>query len=79
MGMKMYFMCRAFDGIFSLQVKPDSKPYQLPQRHVAYVLWKLFKEEWERLQQQYIIIHLGIAETANIATASSSYLSLMVK
>ena len=24
-----------FDGTFSLQVKPDSKPYQVPQRHIA--------------------------------------------
>ena len=27
-----------FDGMFSLQVKPDSKPYQAPPRHVAYAL-----------------------------------------
>ena len=27
-----------FDGTFSLQLKPDSKPYQAPLRHVAYAL-----------------------------------------
>ena len=27
-----------FKGTFSLQLKPDSKPYQVPPRHVAYVL-----------------------------------------
>ena len=32
-----------FEGTLSLQLKPDSKPYQVPQRHVAYVLEKLFK------------------------------------
>ena len=30
-----------FEGIFTLQLKPDSKPYQAPPRHVAYVLQKL--------------------------------------
>ena len=34
-----------FEGTFSLQFKPDSKPYQVPPRHVAYALQKLFKEE----------------------------------
>ena len=27
-----------FDGMFSLQLKPDSKPYQAPLRHIAYAL-----------------------------------------
>ena len=27
-----------FKGTFSLQLKPDSRPYQAPQRHIAYVL-----------------------------------------
>ena len=31
-----------FDGTFSLQLKPDSKPYQVPLRHVAYMLQKPF-------------------------------------
>ena len=25
-----------FEGTFSLQLKPDSKPYQVPPRHMAY-------------------------------------------
>ena len=29
-----------FKGTFSLQLKPDSKPYQVPPRHVAYALQK---------------------------------------
>ena len=33
-----------FKGTFSLQLKPDSKPYQAPPRCVAYALQKLFKE-----------------------------------
>ena len=49
-----------FDGMLSLQVKPDSKPYQAPPRHVVYVLQKPFKEELERLQQQDNITPLGI-------------------
>ena len=34
-----------FRGTFSLQLKPDSKPYQAPPMHVAYALQELFKEE----------------------------------
>ena len=34
-----------FEGMFSLQLKPDSKPYQVPLRHVAYVLQKALKDE----------------------------------
>ena len=34
-----------FKGTFSLQLKLDSKPYQVPPRHVAYALQKPFKEE----------------------------------
>ena len=36
-----------FDGKFSLQEKADSKPYQVPPRHVAYALQKPFKDESE--------------------------------
>ena len=36
-----------FKGTFSLQLKPNSKPYQVPPRRVAYVLQKPFKEELE--------------------------------
>ena len=34
-----------FEVMFSLQLKPNSKPYQAPPRHVAYSLQKPFKEE----------------------------------
>ena len=53
-----------FEGTFSLQLKPDSKPYQVPPRHMAYALQKPFKEELEWLQEQIIIIPLGVDETA---------------
>ena len=36
-----------FEGTFSLQLKLDSKPYQAPPRHVAYVLQKPLQEELE--------------------------------
>ena len=49
-----------FEGTFSLQLKPNSKPYQVPPRHVAYALQKLFKEELEQLQEMDIITPLGI-------------------
>ena len=53
-----------FKGTFSLQLKPDSKPYQAPPRYVAYVLQKLFKEELERLHKMDIIAPLGVDEMA---------------
>ena len=34
-----------FKGTFSLQLKPDSKLYQVPLRHVVYALQKPFKDE----------------------------------
>ena len=34
-----------FEGTFSLQLKPDSQPYQVPPRHVACALQKPFKKE----------------------------------
>ena len=55
---------RCFEGTFSLQLKPDSKPYQAPPRHVAYALQKLFKEELEHLQEMDIIRPLGVDEMA---------------
>ena len=51
-----------FKDTFSLQLKPDSKPYQVPLRHVAYILQKPFKEELEQLQKMDIITHLGVDE-----------------
>ena len=47
-----------------MQVRLDSKPYQVPSRHIAYAIQKLFKEELERLQQLGIIIPIGIDEMA---------------
>ena len=38
-----------FEGTFSLQLTPDSKPYQAPPRCVAYALQKPFKEELDWL------------------------------
>ena len=53
-----------FQGIFLLQLKPDSKPYQAPPRHMAYALQKPFKEELEWLQEMDIIAPLGVDKTA---------------
>ena len=36
-----------FDGTFSLEVRPNSKPYQAPLRNIAYALQKPLKEELE--------------------------------
>ena len=52
-----------FKGTFSLQLKPDGKPYQAPPRHVAHVLQEPFKEELRRLQEMDIIRPLGIDKT----------------
>ena len=51
-----------FEGTFSLQLKPDSKPYQVPLRCVAYVLQKPFKDELDWLHKPDIIIPLGVDE-----------------
>ena len=53
-----------FEGTFSLQLKPNSKPYQVPPRCMAYTLWKPFKEELEQLQELDIIAPLGVDEMA---------------
>ena len=53
-----------FKGTFSLQLKLDSKPYQVPSRHIAYVLQKPFKEELQLLQELDIILLLGVDETS---------------
>ena len=53
-----------FEGTFSLQFKLNSKPYQAPPRHVAYVLQKSFQEELQQLQELDIIMLLGVDETA---------------
>ena len=49
-----------FKGTFSLQLKLDSKPYQVPPRCIAYALQKLFKEELQNLQELDIIAPLGV-------------------
>ena len=53
-----------FKGTFSLQLKPDSKPYQAPPRCVAYALQKPFKEELRCLQDMDIITPLGVDKTS---------------
>ena len=52
-----------FEGTFSLQLKPDSKPYQAPPRCVAYVLQEPFKEELRHLQEMDIITPLEVDKT----------------
>ena len=52
-----------FKCTFSLQLKPDSKPYQVPPRQVAYALQKPFKEELDWLQKIDIITPLDVNET----------------
>ena len=51
-----------FKGIFSLQIKDDTKPYQAPPRCVAYVLQEPFIKELERLKEQQILAPIGIDE-----------------
>ena len=51
-----------FESTFSLQLKPDSKLYQVPPSCVAYALQKPFKEELENLQKMDIITPLGVDE-----------------
>ena len=53
-----------FNDTFSLQLKPDSKPYQVSPRCVAYVLQRPFKEELEHLQKMDIITPLGVDDMA---------------
>ena len=51
-----------FKGTFSLQLKSDSKPYQAPLRHVAYVLQNHSRMSYQ-LQKLDIITPLGIDDT----------------
>ena len=55
-----------FKGTFSLQLKPHSKPYQVPSRRVAHALQKPFKEELKCLQGMDIITPLGVDEMAEL-------------
>ena len=52
-----------FEGTFLLQLKPDSKPYQAPQRCVAYMLQKPLKDELDQLQKLDRITPLGVDKT----------------
>ena len=56
-----------FEGTFSLQLKPDSKPYQVPPRCVAYALPKKFKDELDQLQKLDIITPIGVTKQQNNA------------
>ena len=49
-----------FEGTFLLQLKPDSKPCQVPLRHVAYALQRQFKDELDCLQNLDLITPLGV-------------------
>ena len=53
-----------FEGAFSLQLIPDSKPCQAPPRHVTYALQKPFMEKLDQLQKIDIITPLGVNKTA---------------
>ena len=53
-----------FEGTFSLQLKPHSKPYQASPRCMAYALQKPFKDELDQLQKMDIITPLGVDKTA---------------
>ena len=46
-----------FNGIFSLQVRDGSQPYQVTPRMVVYTLQESLKEELDRLQRQHVIVH----------------------
>ena len=53
---------KCYEGVFSLQIEANSKPYQVPPKHEGYALQKLFKEELEWLQQQGVITPLCMDE-----------------
>ena len=53
-----------FEGTFSLQLKPNRKPYQVLPWHFAYALQKPFQEELLRLQKQDMITPLGVDEVS---------------
>ena len=55
-----------FEETFLLQLKPHSKPYQVPLRHVAYALQKAFKDELDQLQKLDIITPLGIDKNSGV-------------
>ena len=46
-----------FKGTFSLQLKPDSRPYQAPPRDVAYMLQKPFKDKRSGYNNRTLLHH----------------------
>ena len=68
-----------FGGTFALQLKPDSKPYQVPSRYVAYALQKPFEYELDQLQKLDIITPLGVDETAEWCYSLCKYPKQMVR
>ena len=54
---------QCFKGIFSLQVKENSKHYQASAKLVAYILLEPFKEELDTLQEQNFTAPVGVDET----------------
>ena len=68
-----------FEGTYSIQLKPDSRSYQAPPRHVAHVLQKPFKKELEQLQKMDIITPLGVDETAEWCNSLCWYPMQMVR
>ena len=67
-----------FEGTFSLQLKPNSRPYQVPTRHVAYALQNMFKDELDRLQQLDIITPLRLMKGQSCVIALCKYPKPMV-
>ena len=54
---------RCFKGTYSLQIKDYAKPYQMLPRCVGYAQ-ELFKKELEGLQEQQMLVLLGVDEKA---------------
>ena len=46
-----------FKGTFSLQLKPNSKPYQLQPRHVAYMLQNCSRRNWSNGHHNTLGVH----------------------
>ena len=59
----MFTGTECFKGTFSLWIKGNVKPYEVPPRHVAYALQKTFKKDLARLQHQ-ILKPLWLHKTA---------------
>ena len=53
-----------FKGKFLLQVKEDTKPYEVSPCSIVYALHKLLWQKLDRLQDQKILAPLGVDETA---------------